>query len=69
VDHEVSRRRECTLAVGNLWAAILSMVIEFSSFTDYLDNLPVHFVGSQVRDDGVPPDQAEAPLIYDLRLW
>jgi hypothetical protein len=45
IDHEVSRRRECIKAVADLWAAITSVVIDFSAFTDYLENLPQTWTG------------------------
>jgi len=37
VEHEVSRRRECILALGEVWAALVNMTFEFRSFTDGLD--------------------------------
>jgi hypothetical protein len=57
VDHEVSRRRECIQAVSDLWAAIVSMTIEFRTFTDWLDNLPQSFAGNRPRTDGERPGE------------
>jgi hypothetical protein len=66
MDHEVSRRRECIKALGDLWAALAGMTIEFASFTDYLDNLPRHFDPNRPRTDSVPPERLGEPLAYEM---
>lgn len=43
VDHEVSRRRECMKALGELWAALVGVGMDFRSFVNYLDDLPREF--------------------------
>jgi hypothetical protein len=43
VDHEVSRRRECIKALGDLWAAIVGREMDFTAWTNYLDGLPETF--------------------------
>ena len=43
VDHEISRRRECMEALGNLWAALVSLAADFRSLINYLDDLPSPF--------------------------
>jgi hypothetical protein len=66
IDHEVSRRRECIQAVSELWSALVGMVFEFSSFTDYLINLPTSFNGILTRADGVPPERPGEPFINEI---
>jgi hypothetical protein len=66
VDHEASRRRECIKAHSDLWAGIVGMAIEFSAFTDYLDNLPQDWPGSSPRTDGVPPERPGEPFTYEV---
>jgi hypothetical protein len=43
VDHEVSRRRECLEAFGNLWAALVSLGADFRSLVNYLLDLDAEF--------------------------
>jgi hypothetical protein len=43
VDHEVSRRRECIAALGELWGALVGLIIDFRVFIDYLDDLGLTF--------------------------
>lgn len=57
IDHEVSRRRECIKALSELWAALVSMTIEFRTFTDWLDNLPQRFNGNTPRTHGEHPGE------------
>lgn len=66
VDHEVSRRRECLDALGQLWGALVSMGIEFVSFTNYLDRLPRHFNPNMPRTDDVPSDRMGEPLSFEM---
>lgn len=49
VDHEVSRRRECIEALGNLWAAITGMQMDFAAWTDNLQTLPVDSLREEIR--------------------
>jgi hypothetical protein len=60
IDHEVSRRRECIKAFSDLWAAIVAVAIEFSSFNDYLINLPEHSAGTKPRTDILPERPGES---------
>jgi hypothetical protein len=66
IDHEVSRRRECIQAISDLWAALVGMSFEFTSFTDYLVNLPTSFNGALTRDDGLPPERPGEPFINEI---
>jgi hypothetical protein len=59
VDHEVSRRRECINALGDLWAAIVGMTMHFASFTDYLLNLRESFDPNAIGLD-------DRPVIYGI---
>lgn len=43
VDHEISRRRECIAALGELWGALVGLIIDFRTFVDYLDDLGQNF--------------------------
>ncbi|BBU21820.1 hypothetical protein PFJ02_21235 [Mycobacterium xenopi] len=43
VDHEVTRRRECMTALGDLWGALVSLQIDFRSLINYLDDLEPTF--------------------------
>lgn len=43
IDYEISRRRECITALGNLWGAIIGVSINVKLFTDYLDALDEQF--------------------------
>lgn len=43
VDYEISRRRECIGALGDLWGAMVGQMIPFRDFVNYLDDLRQHF--------------------------
>jgi hypothetical protein len=66
IDYEIGRRRECIHAVGDLWAAILSMAVEFRSFTDYLRDLPEGADGTVPRTDNLGPERPGEPLGDEL---
>ena len=53
IDHEISRRRECIAALGDLWGAMVGQMIPFRDFVNYLDDLRQHF----------DPDQPHAPAV------
>jgi len=43
IDYEISRRRECITALGDLWGAMVGQMIPFRDFVNYLDDLREHF--------------------------
>jgi hypothetical protein len=43
IDHEISRRRECIKALGELWGALVGQMIPFRDLVNYLDDLKEHF--------------------------
>jgi hypothetical protein len=62
VDHEVSRRRECIEALGDLWTALIGLSMKFDSFTAYLDRLPKDFAKRLRVADDVPPERFGEPF-------
>jgi hypothetical protein len=52
VDHEVSRRRECITALGDLWGAIYGLDMDFFAWTEYLNKLPPDFNPREQRRRG-----------------
>jgi hypothetical protein len=64
VDHEVSRRRECIDAVGDLWGALVSRGIEFTLFTNYLGTLPQNFDVTAPRTQNVSSPRGQIGESY-----
>ncbi|SCX32929.1 hypothetical protein [Mycolicibacterium fluoranthenivorans] len=54
VDYELVRRRECLKALGDVWAALMEVSMDFVSFRDYLDDLPAQFDASKIRGFPIP---------------
>jgi hypothetical protein len=55
VDNEFARRRECLKAVGDVWAALMQLGLDFTVFKDYLDSLPRSFNPNQPIDETGKP--------------
>lgn len=65
VDHELARRRECLKALGDFWAAVMQVGLEFPMFLDYLKNLPREFNPTRPRQDDVQQQNPVDPLAAD----
>jgi hypothetical protein len=66
IDHEISRRRECIKALGDLWAGMVSLSIEFVSFRNFLDDVPDYFDPNSPRVIGVSPHQSFEPYVAEF---
>lgn len=66
VDHELARRRECITALGDLWAALVSVGVDFLVFVDYLDGIPTDFNPTAPCEVAVPaPPGHESESVAD----
>jgi len=65
VDHELSRRRECTKAVSDVWAGLAIMSLDLKVLIMYFGDLPFSFNANLPRTDQ-PPDKTGNPLAFDI---
>jgi hypothetical protein len=66
VDHELTRRRECLKAVGDVWGALMQIGLDFTVFKNYLDDLPERFNANHPRPDNLPPEGTGEPFAEEI---
>lgn len=67
VDYELGRRRECLKALGEVWAALMQVSMDFVVFREYLDELPAFFNAEMPRSGrspAAPPGESLGDEIY-----
>lgn len=66
IDHEISRRRECIQALGDMWAGMVSLSIEFVAFRNYLDDIPEYFDPNAPRLQSTSSGDKIEPFVAEI---